>query len=1384
MNLTFADDIAHRLSWTLIHSLWQFSLIGLLLIASLFMLRGRTPQMRYLLQATALLAMLLSAVTTFLLVTQSVEGEGAAAASPTVSQPIFAAQAIDFSDGQPASESVEASGITKHVDSAHDNAAQSETRSNDLAVVPTLVEKTPVKDPRTSIDWLDVRTWPSSWTAWIQHRQQTILFFWICGVLLLTARPVFAWQQVRRLRRSATALTETTVLLRVAEICRAIGLRRDLQVAQSDKVASPTVIGWLKPVILLPPSTLCGLSAAELDAILAHELGHIARRDYLVNAAQILMETVFFYHPVVWLVSSAMRITREECCDDIAVATTGDATRYAQALLWLEQHRNDVPVPQPVLSSQGGQLLQRIRRILQRSNSQTSSSAPIAAGLLFLFLSIAVGSLSLHAGVFDADNADEAQSNRAAPNSSDSSDDDPANSENAPFAQAVADAFADALAEKDIPWLQADHIRWLRRDLQKTLSEKVQAPVAPDRIEVAQDAVRRFATSLSDSSQAYLSFTANVDMLAWQLWTFADRKPLTPEQLHQRQQQRTWMENYIRNLPPAGRNIRRWTHEAQLATLAEEVFNNPLSPFFYTPMTEEEFEAFQRTLLDRQGSQSTSRLIHAPAHIFGAAFIARQDAFRRAYPPDFPTGGYSIAGTSSFSFRAPVDPHAATFTLADGTDQQVKRYYVAELNIVIEGTGRAAQRISTADPATSSQLSELVPNADLHYDAASGQLLPLNGARLAIVESPHWYEVDQLSTASLRDRVRKKPTESFGIGPITHPNDHIQLYEKLGNLPTGILLTKHGELVVFRVRQQDESSCFVQFRPRPLAANLPFYEAEVAATETASADKRPYFTHADTARSTPTRSDRHVIWFHTDDHVHFVLYHDGFLQTGLNYSQWNDTQHVDELWKFNGHVNALSGKHRDQDGKTDWKHRRRIPLEFRYAPFKMSLRLDDESFDLADGRTFVLSHDGPVRQLKLPPPPVEAVDDEVSIDQFEAKVQAALRQPTSESQSTSVADGKAKVSGRVVLPTGVSEDIKGILQYSSTRGRNSTSGNLAFEAGTFEAEVPAGKVTLAFFSEDYAPVWTQPVDIAAGEHRDNFELQLSEGLDRAVVVANSEGLPIAEAQLYAIPEIDGVTGAPIRHITTDEGGQTQLRHLAETAYRIEVSAAGYQPRTVNMQDWDQDPLKLTLEPAEPAIGIVANEQGEPIADAKVRALFEANPSGRDHSFGNDGEGFFGTVLATSNAEGRFELKSLRNESRFLMLIEGPDESRVVTRELHAGVAVERIVQPPRTDLTINIVGDLSTLRLRRGRPYVSVRQSIELRTDGSRHGSLIGADVVVEPTATGGRAVYRGLAIDAKAVDEQQSARVQIGRITKTVNFAAGESAEVTINLDAPDSSR
>src|SRR6185295_14003751 len=116
-------------------------------------------------------------------------------------------------------------------------------------------------------------------------------------------------------------------------------LRRHVAIVQSAAVAVPTLIGWLKPVVLLPASALSGLSPEQLQAILAHELAHVRRHDYLVNLLQSMVETLLFYHPAAWWVSARVRAEREHCCDDLAVDVCGDRDSYATALAELESRR-------------------------------------------------------------------------------------------------------------------------------------------------------------------------------------------------------------------------------------------------------------------------------------------------------------------------------------------------------------------------------------------------------------------------------------------------------------------------------------------------------------------------------------------------------------------------------------------------------------------------------------------------------------------------------------------------------------------------------------------------------------------------------------------------------------------------------------------------------------------------------------------------------------------------------------------------------------------------------------------------------------------------------------------------------------------------------------
>ena len=126
---------------------------------------------------------------------------------------------------------------------------------------------------------------------------------------------------------------------RRAPLATAAHLRGRVRLLESTLVDVPTVIGWIKPVILLPASALSGLKPHQLEAILAHELAHIRRHDYLVNLLQTLVETLLFYHPAVWWLSRRIRAERENCCDDLAVSLCGDPYTYAQALADLEELR-------------------------------------------------------------------------------------------------------------------------------------------------------------------------------------------------------------------------------------------------------------------------------------------------------------------------------------------------------------------------------------------------------------------------------------------------------------------------------------------------------------------------------------------------------------------------------------------------------------------------------------------------------------------------------------------------------------------------------------------------------------------------------------------------------------------------------------------------------------------------------------------------------------------------------------------------------------------------------------------------------------------------------------------------------------------------------------
>ena len=202
-----------------------------------------------------------------------------------------------------------------------------------------------------------------------------VVAVWLAGVFGFSLRLLGACRMTKRLRlASHPAPSEWQA--RVDAIAAEISKRmRAVKLLVSPMVHVPTVIGHLRPAILVPVTFLTGLPADQIEALLAHELAHIRRNDYLVSVLQSVAEVVLFYHPAVWWISGQIREEREFCCDDLAVSAGVDVLTYSRALATLETARPSFRL-QP--AANGGSLLGRIRRLVGTTH-QTANAMPGAA---------------------------------------------------------------------------------------------------------------------------------------------------------------------------------------------------------------------------------------------------------------------------------------------------------------------------------------------------------------------------------------------------------------------------------------------------------------------------------------------------------------------------------------------------------------------------------------------------------------------------------------------------------------------------------------------------------------------------------------------------------------------------------------------------------------------------------------------------------------------------------------------------------------------------------------------------------------------------------------------------------------------------------------------
>ena len=252
------------------------------------------------------------------------------------------------------------------------------------------------------------------WQSYIHPWLPWAVLVWAVGVTFMTGRLLIEWRNVRLLTRVDVSPLTPAWQHRVQRLITTLGVGTAVRAVQSARVHVPMVVGWLRPVILVPVSAISGLTTWQLELILMHELAHVRRYDHLVNLLQVVIETLLFYHPVVRWVSRVMREEREHCCDDLVVARSGDALAYARALTELAGVQS--LSLQTSVASDGGQLLTRIRRLVG-VRRQPRVAAHWSIGVMLATVAVSISGLLQPMG----SNSREAEEPLASPAPADAS---------------------------------------------------------------------------------------------------------------------------------------------------------------------------------------------------------------------------------------------------------------------------------------------------------------------------------------------------------------------------------------------------------------------------------------------------------------------------------------------------------------------------------------------------------------------------------------------------------------------------------------------------------------------------------------------------------------------------------------------------------------------------------------------------------------------------------------------------------------------------------------------------------------------------------------------------------------------------------------------------
>ncbi len=338
----FSDEIVKALGWTFLHSLWIGALLCIIYLCTQWLLRHQSAGKRYLSGLAFQVLMLLLVAFAF---------------------------AHSYNEAVSSSATRSAASGTEHI-----YVAEPAANAGNAVSFKTSGLLTELK------------------SSYFEKYHSAMVGLWMMGIILYALHYIGGYFYTGRLKKQGLVEPGEEIRMLFNSLVKRAEVTKQVRLMESLLVKSPLVVGFFKPVILLPIGLATGLSVPEIEAILSHEIAHIRRHDFLVNILQSCVEIIFFFHPGVWIIGAGIRKERENCCDDVAVSLSGDRISLAKALARTEEWRLQAHVHETFalgFSGNKNSILNRIKRIINNTHMKTQNNDGMLRGNLLAVTLIA-----------------------------------------------------------------------------------------------------------------------------------------------------------------------------------------------------------------------------------------------------------------------------------------------------------------------------------------------------------------------------------------------------------------------------------------------------------------------------------------------------------------------------------------------------------------------------------------------------------------------------------------------------------------------------------------------------------------------------------------------------------------------------------------------------------------------------------------------------------------------------------------------------------------------------------------------------------------------------------------------------------------------------------